>query len=276
MWTLSGFADEISADFDEQCRVLGELGIGCLEFRSAWDTNVLDLDDQQIERVVHTLNKRGLRVSSVGSPIGKIGIHDDFEQHLRRFHRALHVAGMFEAPYIRLFSFFIPAGDDPGIHRDEVLRRMAALADAANGHDVVLLHENEKDIYGDSPQRCLDIVESVGSPQLKLTWDPANFVQCGFRPHSDGYAMLRPHLADYVQIKDAHLATGEVVPAGAGDGEVRETIRALHGEGFDGFFSLEPHLAAAGPMGGFSGGDLFAVAHRAFTKLLAEEGIEYR
>src|SRR6516164_644936 len=84
--------------------------------------------------------------------------------------------------------------------------------------------------------------------------------------------MLRPHL-EYVQVKDAVLATGTVVPAGDGDGEVRETIRALHADGFDGFFSLEPHLSAAGPLGGFSGAELFATAHAAFTRLLDDEGI---
>ena len=275
MWTLSGFSDEISPDLDEQCRVMAELGVGYVEFRSAWEINVLDLDDAQLERARKTLAQHGLRVSSVGSPIGKIGIHDDFDEHLRRFDRALHVASAFEAPYIRLFSFFMPAGDDPAAHRDEVLRRMAALAQRAEGHGVVLLHENEKEIYGDSPARCLDIVESVGSAQLKLAWDAANFVQCGFRPHSDGYVKLRPHL-DYIQIKDAHLSSGEVVPAGEGDGEVRETVRALRADGFDGFFSLEPHLAAAGALGGFSGPELFSVAHRAFTGILADEGIEYR
>ena len=105
----------------------------------------------------------------------------------------------------------------------------------------MLLHENEKDIYGDVPERVLDIVESVGSPALRLAWDPANYVQVGVTPFTDGYAKLRPHTV-YVQIKDALLATGEVVPAGEGDGQVRETIRALAADGFDGFFSMEPHL----------------------------------
>jgi sugar phosphate isomerase/epimerase len=275
MWTLSGFADEISPDLDEQCRVLGELAMRYLEFRAAWQTNVLDLDDEQLERVRKTLGHNDLRVSSIGSPIGKVGVHDDFDDHLRRFDRALHVARVFGAPYIRIFSFFLPKGDDPSSHRDEVLRRMEALARRAEGHDVVLLHENEKGIYGDVPERCRDIVETVGSPRLRLAWDAANFVQCGVRPHTDGYDMLRPHL-EYVQIKDAVWTTGEVVPAGEGDGEARRTIRALREDGFDGFFSLEPHLAAAGTMGGFSGPQLFGVAHRAFTGLLEDEGIEYR
>ncbi|OIV36294.1 xylose isomerase [Mangrovactinospora gilvigrisea] len=274
MWTLSGFADEISPDLDEQCAVLRRLGMDHLEFRAAWDTNVLDLDDAGLARVRETLDRAGLRTSSIGSPIGKIGIADDFDAHLVRFDRALHTAKVLEAPFIRIFSFWIPDGDDPADHRDEVLRRMSALAERARGHDVVLLHENEKKIYGDTPGRCLDLIESVGSEQLKVAWDSANFVQCGVRPFTDGYAMLRPHLA-YVQIKDAVAATGGVVPAGEGDGELRETVEALRGDGFDGFFSLEPHLAAAGPLGGFSGAQLFETAHGAFTGLLKERQIPF-
>ncbi len=275
MWTLSGFADEISPDLDEQCLVLKELGIGQVEFRSAWDTNVLDLDDGQLDQVAATLSANGLSVSSVGSPIGKIGVHDDFGGHLTRLDRALHVAERLGAPVIRIFSFFIPDGDDPAVHRDEVLRRMAALCERARGRGAVLVHENEKHIYGDTPRRCLDIVESVGSPVLRLTWDAANFVQCGVRPHSEGYRLLRPYL-EYIQIKDAVMGSGQVRPAGQGDGEVRETVGALRADGFDGVFSLEPHLASAGAMGGFSGAELFTTAHRAFTGLLDEQGIPYR
>lgn len=275
MWTLSGFADEISPDLQQQCQTLNSLSITHVEFRSAWDTNVLDLDDDQLEHARKTLAAHGLRTSSIGSPIGKIGIDEDFEPHLARFGRALHVAATLEAPYIRLFSFFLPAGEDPARHRDEVLRRMAALAEAAKGHDVVLLHENEKEIYGDIPERCLDLVESVGSDQLRLAWDPANFVQCGVQPFTDGYRMLRPYVA-YIQIKDALMATGQVVPAGAGDGEVAETLQALQDDAFDGFFSMEPHLASAARIGGFSGADLFTQATHAFTALLDAQGVQYR
>ena len=274
MWTLSGFADEISLDLEEQCELLDTLGIRFIELRSAWDTNVLDLDDDQVGRVRKILAAHGISLSSVGSPIGKISVHDDFEPHLARFRRAVGVAEELEAPYIRLFSFFIPGGEDPAVHRDEVIRRMSALAAAAAGHDVVLVHENEKEIYGDVPERCLDVVESVGSHQLRLAWDPANFVQCGVRPFTDGYAMLRPYV-DYIQIKDADRATGTVLPAGQGDGQLRETLDALRADGFDGFFSMEPHLEVAGSHGGFSGAQQFTRATRAFTGLLDEAGIGY-
>jgi sugar phosphate isomerase/epimerase len=275
MWTLSGFADEITADLQTQCETLQGLGIGSIELRSAWDTNVLDLDDGQLEAARTILASQNIQTSSVGSPIGKISITDDFEPHLVRFERALHVARVLDAPYIRLFSFFIPSGREPGRYRDEVLRRMAALTSAAHGHDVVLLHENEKDIYGDNPQRCLDIVESVGSEQLRLVWDPANFVQCAVRPFTDGYHLLRPYL-EYLHIKDAVMATGQVVPAGEGDGELAQTLRALAADGFDGFFSMEPHLASAGTMGGFSGANLFTRATRAFTEKLDAQSATYR
>jgi sugar phosphate isomerase/epimerase len=274
MWTLSGFIDEISDDFSEQCKVAAGLGLRYVEVRSAWGTNILDLDDAQLETVRETLAEYGLKVSSIGSPIGKISIDDEFPPHLERMRHAVDVAKTLEAPYIRLFSFFIPEGSDPDSWRDEVLSRMSALAEAAADSDVILVHENEKEIYGDIPRRCLEIVTSVSSPKLQLAWDPANFVQVGVRPFSEGYSMLRPHLG-YIQIKDALLADASVVVAGAGDGEVRETIRALRADGFDGFFSLEPHLGEYTAFGALSGAELFTKAWKAFTDILTSDGIQY-
>lgn len=274
MWTLSGFADEIDNDFTTQCQVAAGLGLKYLEVRSAWKINILDLDDEQLATVQQTLAAYDLRVSSIGSPIGKIFIDEDFEPHLARMKHAADVAQRLGAPYLRLFSFFIREGDNPDDHREEVLRRMRALAEVAEQAGVIAVHENEKDIYGDIPRRCLDIVTSVDSPNLKLAWDPANFVQCGVRPFTEGYADLRPHV-DYIQIKDALLSDASVVVAGAGDGEVRETIRALRADGFDGFFSLEPHLGAYTAFGALSGPELFTRAWQAFTDILTSEGIEY-
>ena len=275
MWTLSGFADEIDPDLETQCQVLDELGIRYIEFRSAWGVNVLDLSDDQLNDAAAILAGHGIQVSSIGSPIGKITITDDFAPHLERMQHCVDVAKRLQAPYIRLFSFFIPQGDDPAAHRDEVIRRMTSLTACAEGSGVVLLHENEKEIYGDVPSRVLDIVQSVDSPTLRLAWDAANYVQCGVRPFTEGYAALRPY-TDYIQIKDALLATSKVVAAGEGDGQVPETMRALRADGFDGFFSMEPHLALANPLGGFSGADEFRRATLTFTALLTSEGIDYQ
>ena len=274
MWTLSGFSDEISPDPREQCEVASGLGLKYLEIRSAWNINILDLDADQLATLQQTLKEWDFSVSSIGSPIGKIGIEEDFEPHRERMRHAAEVARQFRAPYILIFSFFIPERDDPDRHRDEVLRRMRALADVAEQYDLVLLHENEKDIYGDIPRRCLDIVTSVDSPKLRLAWDAANFVQVGVRPFTEGYAELRPYL-EYIQIKDALRADASVVVAGAGDGEVVETIRALRDDGFDGFFSLEPHLGHYTAFGALSGPELFTRAWQAFTDILNSEEIAY-
>ena len=234
MWVLSGFADEIDPDLETQCAVLDELGIRFLELRNAWDVNVLDLSDDQVAEVAQRLG----------------------------------------APFIRVFSFFLRPGQRAEDVRDEVIRRMTALAARAAAGGVVLLHENEKDIFGDVPSRVHDIVTSVDSPALRLAWDAANYVQCGVMRYPEGYDLLRP-FTDYIQIKDAVLATGEVVPAGAGDGRLPDTIRALAADGFDGFFSMEPHLASANPLGGFSGPDNFRRATHTFLTLLHTEGIDH-
>jgi sugar phosphate isomerase/epimerase len=93
------------------------------------------------------------------------------------------------------------------------------------------------------------------------------------RPFTDGYAMLRPYL-EYLQVKDALADSGEVVPAGEGDGELRETVAALRDSGYAGFASLEPHLAIQHSMGGFSGPAAFGRAARAFAVLTGEAGVE--
>jgi sugar phosphate isomerase/epimerase len=149
---------------------------------------------------------------------------------------------------------------------------MTALARRAEGTGVTLVHENEKDIFGDVPSRVSDIIETVNSPALKVAWDPANFVQVGVKPFTEAYELLRPHLV-YLQVKDALFADGRVVPAGEGDGEVQRTVEALRDSGYTGFASLEPHLAQAFSLGGYSGPYAFGVAARAFAKVLDAAGV---
>ena len=176
-------------------------------------------------------------------------------------------------PEVRAAAADRAEGRRPEDVRGEVMVRMAALAALAKESGVVLLHENEKDIYGDTPQRVLDIMETVDSRALRVAWDNANFVQVGVKPYTEGYAMLRPYL-EYLQVKDAIAGTGEVVPAGEGDGELDDTIKALAADGYSGFASLEPHLASAHELGGFSGPVAFGAAARAFAGLAARHGVE--
>ena len=280
MWTLTGFADEISDDFAEQLALLNSLGVRFLEFRSAWQTKVLDLTPEQLDAAKRMLDEAGIGVSSIGSDLGKIQITEPFEAHLERARHAVDIAGFFGARYIRIFSFFIADGDDPAVHRDEVLRRTRAMVDLAEAAGVTMLHENEKDIYGDVPSRVVDLITSVDSPRYRAIFDPANYVQCHVRPFDEAYPLVRP-FTDYIHCKDAKAGSlkdgiEEVVPCGEGDGQVREVVAALRESGFDGFFSLEPHLGRVDAFGALSGPDLWTTAHRALTGVFEEQGIAWQ
>jgi sugar phosphate isomerase/epimerase len=267
VWTLSGFGDEISPEPAIQVAVLEALGARHIEVRSAWGVNVVDLDAGQTDALAGAISGAGFGVSAIASPIGKVDVGLPVEHEVERLRRVIRVAHRLESRYVRIFSFYRGEGVSADAVRDEVLTRLRALAELAEAEDVVLLHENEKEIYGDVPSRVLDLVESVGSDHLRLAWDNANYVQCGVKPFSEGWQPLAPYV-DYLQVKDAVAATGEVVPAGEGDGELLETVTALRDAGYAGFASLEPHLAAGFSLGGFSGPAAFGRAARAFDRLL--------
>jgi sugar phosphate isomerase/epimerase len=273
--TLSGFADEISADPAQQFAVLAAESITHLELRSAWSVNVADFSGVQLGAFRMFSRDAGVRVSAIGSPIGKIPVGAPLEPELERMRRIAEIADELDTRLVRVFSFYIPPGEPPQRYRAQVIDRMGALARIAEERGVLLAHENEKEIYGDVPERCADLIASVGSPALLATFDAANFVQCGVRPFTDAYPLLRPHLV-YLQVKDARAADGEVTPAGEGDGEMRETLLALRDSGFTGYLSLEPHLDLAGRQGGFSGPDKFRQAAQALKRLLDDLSIGWQ
>lgn len=268
MIRLSAFADEISADLDEQVAVLQSEDIHFLDLRGVWNTNVLDLTDQQIADIQRTLSAHSIGVAAIGSPIGKVPIDSPFEPHLQRLDRAIELAHTFQTPFIRIFSFYPPAtGEtDPAAWQAEVHARLAQMIARARSAGVILIHENEKDIYGDTIARCLDLLQHHAGPTFQAVFDPANFIQCDQTPYPDAYEALHPWIR-YVHVKDA-LSNGTVVAAGEGASRWPEIIAHLRADGYDGFFSLEPHLALSGQYRGFSGPELFRVAVQKLRELL--------
>jgi 3-dehydroshikimate dehydratase len=271
MVKLSGFADEISPDLEVQLDTLESLGIRHLELRGVWDKNVLDLTDRELAQVKEELDRRGMGVSAIGSPIGKVSIESDFAEYKARVQHAIDVANRMASPYIRMFSFYV---DDLDADRQEVMQRMQAMVDMAEAGGTVMLHENEKAIYGELPERCLDLHKTIVGRSFRATFDPANFVQAGIRPFDEAYPLLKPYI-EYFHIKDAILREGRVVPAGKGDGQIREIMAAAKESGYDGYLSLEPHLKVAGHSSGFTGPELFATAKNALCAILDDLGIAY-
>lgn len=248
MAILSAFADEISTDLDEQIAVLKENSVDFIELRGVWGKNVLKLTPRELRDVRHAADAEGIGFSSIGSPLGKFPLDGNFQEQMDGVKRALEYASVLNAPYIRVFSFWIPKGDDPAAHRTQVLDWLGRLVAEADKTDVTLAHENEKGIYGETGDRCLDLLTSIDSASFECVFDFANFVQAG-EGVRDCWAKLRDRLA-YFHIKDVDRAAGKVVPAGHGDGEIAVILADAYSRGFGGFLSLEPHLGAEfGEMG---------------------------
>lgn len=232
-YRLAAFADEAGPSLSEQIAALRRNGISLLEIRNLDGRSVADLTVEEARAYREQLAGAGISVWSIGSPYGKIGITEAFGPHLDRFCRGLELAEALGAGRIRLFSFYLPEGGDPSLYRDDVLERLARFCEKARGSGILLCHENEKGIYGDTAVRCADLHRSL--PELRAVFDPANFIQCGEETLA-AWALLSPYI-EYMHIKDAR-AGGAVVPAGQGDGQLPELLRQYQGQ----VLTLEPHL----------------------------------
>ncbi len=236
-YTLAAFADEASNSLSGQINALKKNSIGYIEIRSVNGRNIADLSIDEAKEVKKELDDANIRVWSVGSRLGKIGILDDFAPHLDEEKHTLELANALGCDKIRMFSFYMPKDESPEKYRDEVFSRLQSFADTAKPYGVTLCHENEKGIYGDNTERSLDIAKNC--PSIPLVFDCANFVQCGVKP-IEAWKILKPYVK-YMHIKDA-LKDGRIVPAGHGVGNLKEIVTdylANVGE----VMTLEPHLA---------------------------------
>ncbi|WP_028552157.1 sugar phosphate isomerase/epimerase family protein [Paenibacillus sp. UNC451MF] len=272
MLVLTGFADEISGQLEEQLDVLAAEGISHLELRGVYGKNVMDLTEDELTQLKASLDEKGIGVSSIGSPIGKYPIQDPFDKELEKMQRALAIAKKLGTCYIRVFSYFIPSNEAHENYRDEVLARMKQLAERAEQEGITLLLENESGVYGNTDERCLEILQHCGSSSLRLAFDPGNFVMNEIMPMLEAYPLLSSYL-EYVHIKDADRQARIFVPAGDGDGEFPLFVKALKEREFSGFLSIEPHLHKAFPE--HSGPERFKIAAQALKKLLQKEGLAW-
>ena len=240
---ISGFADEIDPQLDVQLKVVKDLGMEYICFRAADGKGVAEYTlDEVKERILPRLNAAGVKVSSLGSPIGKIDIDDDaaYEKQLAQLDTLCQICNLLDCKYIRMFSFWM-LNKNPDEWKDEVLKKLRGFAEIAAKYDVILIHENEKDIYGDTAARCAGLLDELASPNFKAAFDFANFVQCGENT-AECWELLKEHVA-YIHIKDAVAGKNENVVCATGDGQIPEILKkAIREDGYEGFLTLEPHL----------------------------------
>ena len=232
MIRLAAFADEASAAFTGQLAALTRNGISLIELRGLDGVNIGEIGEAQAKAYAAALREAGVEVWSIGSPIGKISIDGDLAAHFDKLRHLCRLAQIFGTDKMRIFSFF-DACDKPHAVM-ETLRKMVAVAAE---YGVGLYHENEKKIYGDTLLHVRELMDAV--PGLHFVYDPANFIEVG-EPAEKTLPVLHAK-CDYFHIKDVLMATGELVPAGFGDGQIAELIARI-GDA-DRVLTLEPHLA---------------------------------
>ena len=241
---LSAFADEAADGLNEQIAALRAEGIGMIELRGVNGKSCADLTPGEAERIAEALSRAGIGLSALGSPYGKYPIDRPFDAHLADFRRGLELCRILNCRRIRMFSFFMPRGDDPARWRDDVMGRLSVMLEEAERAGVQLLHENEKGIYGDTDERCQDLLDRFGG-RLGFIFDPANFIQCGVDPLR-AFERLHDRIT-CMHIKDALKADGAVVRAGRGDGSLRQILSRVQLERSGDFvLTVEPHLTVFG------------------------------
>lgn len=239
-WIVSAFADEHSPDLAGQIAALQSFGLSHVELRFLDGKNVADLTAQEAKAAKNMLDAGGIRVSAVGSPLGKINLADDFEAHLEKSRRVFETAGILETDKIRMFSFYLHAGKSRSQCRGEVIDKLGNMLDLADTFGVKLCHENEAAIYGETPEQCLDLLDAFGG-KLRCVFDMGNFVLEGCKPWPHGYELLKNYI-EYFHIKDS-MAAGAIVPAGCGEACIGQILHAFRAEfNRDVLLSIEPHL----------------------------------
>ncbi len=240
---ISGFSDEISSSLEEQMEAVQDLGMDYMALRGIDGKNIGEFDLSTFKNQVYgRLLEKGIKISALGSPIGKVFIQDEegFLKQKTMLRELCQIANLLETPYIRIFSFYIPEGDNPDDYHEEVLAKLEEFITIAKEYGVILLHENEKDIFGDLKERCLTLFEHLDQNHFRGIFDFANFVQVGEDPKVC-YELLKDHLID-IHIKDANKETGDTVVAGTGHGKIQEILGSFLEAGYEGFLTLEPHL----------------------------------
>ena len=230
MIKLCAFADESSSTLLGQINALKRNDISLLEIRVVDGQNVFHITEEKAKEIYDVLTENGIKVWSIGSPVGKVDIDSDFKDYLSQVERLYKIANILKTDKIRIFSFF-NAYDK----KEKVFSYLQQMVDLADKYGVKLYHENEKDIYGDSVERTVEILDNVKG--IKCVYDPANFIQYGAKAEDSLKALH--HRADYFHIKDVVSETGELVPAGEGSGDINKLVADIAD---DKVLTLEPHL----------------------------------
>jgi len=233
-------------DLEEGLDVLEEVGCRHVALRAAGGKTVDEMTDEEYGHIVRRVHGRGFEVVSYLSRLGSCTLDPEhWAGERERAVTALRRAGEVGCQAVRVMGY--KRGGCPGPERFARTReRLARLTEMAESAGVVLVLETifaPWESVGGSAAGCLRLVESIGSPHLRVCLDPGNAAADGEDPILL-VDLLAPYVAD-VHVKDARRfgsrAEGFCLP---GDGvcDWPHLFGLLRSAGYAGPFTLEPHL----------------------------------
>lgn len=258
---LSVITDEISQDLEHAVRVMQEYQVKGAELRGLWNVNIADIDDATARRAKKLLDANGVQVVSIASPFYKCDLFEedtqargpmhlatprDLSEQIDMLHRCIDMAHFFETPIIRVFSFW-KRGELTLEIGNRIVDAFAEPVKLAEQEGVILVLENEHSCYIGTGAEAGRVVQTIGSPHLRVCWDPGNALCAGETPYPDGYEAVR-HMVAHVHIKDGVLEDGKVrfVVVGEGVIDYSGQFEALRRDGYTGWISLETHARIDG------------------------------
>jgi L-ribulose-5-phosphate 3-epimerase len=269
---VSAFGDEIAPRLDDQLAVLTHHGIRRIDMRGIGDRKgVMELSKRDAMKLREALRACDIEVATIASPIGKEPADVETRSLEHRMARIAMLTETLDTPLVRVFGFRPPVQSVDW--REASLRSLRRLVLHARAVGITLLLENERGTWADTVERFQDLLDSVDDPHLQAVYDPANALRSGEKTCLADYERLKPHIRQ-LHVKDLNHAHRHV-PAGHGCARWPELLDALRRDRFEGILSLEPHLAYAGPDGGFTGPEMFGEAVRALRILLDRDSVHH-
>ena len=256
---LAVITDEIDADVERAVSVMAEYGVKGAELRQIWDKNIVDAPEEYWQRAKDILDRHGMQVVSIASPVYKCELPGDpvegpagplhsaaargLADQMAVLERSIQAAHFFGAPIIRVFSFWRRGPLTPEIE-DTIVDAFAEPAEIARDAGVILGLENEHACYIGTGAQTARVLEKIASPSIRAIWDPGNAFMDGEQPFPRGYESIADFVA-HVHVKDARVADGQLTPewtvVGEGAIDYPGQFAALKASGFDGYISLETH-----------------------------------
>jgi sugar phosphate isomerase/epimerase len=261
---IAAITDEFSPDLETALGAMQEIGMTAAELRVIWGKNIMDLSEDELERVREITMAMGFQVISIASPLLKCVLpgsppvdsrfqHDvfaskhTFEDQPRLAERAFAIAKKFNARIVRVFSFWRTV--EPEKCFDGIVQSLNTLVETAAGYGLIVGLENEHTCNIATARETARLLQAVPHPNLRVVWDPANAYVAGENPYPGGYQLLPPERIVHVHAKDCHLDGHTPVwgPLGTRAIDWKGQIAGLLKDGYPGYLSLETHWP--GPAG---------------------------